>query len=72
MRCKSELARYRNQNARHTYETETKNNVSNLQKSDQFIEKRKRLKNSMIVGCNNKAIKGVANKKSLKDIVDKL
>ena len=65
------ISRYRNEAARHTYETETKNKVSNLDAKDEFIEKRKRLKNRNILGCNNTSIKGVATKKKLKDILEK-
>jgi len=50
--------RYRNSNARHTYETETKTNMTNLRKVDNFIETRKGLTNSMMDGANNKKVLG--------------
>lgn len=50
---------YRNKNARHNYEFETKNNMYNLVKKDQYIKQRKGLSNSRISGENNYIIKGV-------------
>ncbi len=46
-------ARYRNSGARHKHETETKTNMTNLRKYDQFVKKRKRLKNPKMEGANN-------------------
>ena len=51
-------AKYRNTGARHSHETETKRNMTNLKKEDTFIEKRTRLRNSMIDGANNRDVKG--------------
>ena len=45
--------RYRNSNARHHHETETKRTVSNLKKDDRFITKRTGLTNPHISGANN-------------------
>ena len=50
--------RYRNSNARHQYEAETKNTISNLRNVDTFIEHRKRLRNSKIDGINNYNVNG--------------
>ena len=50
--------RYRNSNARHKYETETKTNMTNLRKTDQFIKTEKGLTNSKILGVNNTSISG--------------
>lgn len=50
--------RYRNSNARHTYETETKTNVTNLQKIDNFIQSKKGLTSSTMTGSNNKRVNG--------------
>jgi len=50
--------RYRNSNARHTYETETKTSMSNLRKVDTFIHSKKGLTNSTMNGANNKRING--------------
>ncbi len=56
--------RYRNSNARHKYETETKTNVSNLRKVDNFIQSKKGLTNSTMLGANNTKVAGLnsANK----------
>ncbi len=51
-------SKYRNQNARHAYENETKTNILNLKKVDNFLEDRKKLKNSQIEGSNNTRLEG--------------
>ena len=53
--------RYRNSNARHTYETDTKREMSQLRKVDQFLESRKGLTNSTMHGANNKKVNGEAH-----------
>ena len=58
-------SRYRNGGVRHTYETETKTNVTNLRKQDAFMEHRTRLENSMIDGANNKSITGESVKSKM-------
>ena len=50
--------RYRNSNARHIYETDTKTNMSNLRKVDNFIQSKKGLTNSTMNGANNKRVNG--------------
>jgi len=45
--------RYRNSNARHHHEKETKTKIFNLRKIDNFIKKQKGLTNSRIAGANN-------------------
>lgn len=50
--------RYRNKSARHKYETETKTEMSNLRKSDRFIEQRKGLTSSWMLGANNEFVHG--------------
>ena len=56
-------SRYRNKEARHEYENETKKEVSNMTQVDTHIEKRKGLRNREIVGCNNRSVFGkVPNK----------
>ena len=50
--------RYRNSDARHTYETDTKTNMSNLRKVDNFIQSKKGLTNATMNGANNKAVNG--------------
>lgn len=46
--------KYRNSNARHTYETKTKKQILNLRKEDNFIKSKSGLSNSMMNGANNK------------------
>jgi len=55
--------KYRNKNARHTYEKETKRNMTNLREYDNFVKHEKGLKDSTIKGANNKRISGVPGKK---------
>ena len=50
--------KYRNSNARHTYETKTKKQILNLRKEDNFIKSKSGLSNSMIAGANNKYVAG--------------
>ena len=50
--------KYRNSNARHHYEMETKTKISNLQKVDNFIKKEKGLSNPKIEGANNTKVSG--------------
>ena len=50
--------RYRNSNARHYHEKETKRNMSNLRKVDNLIKHQKRLTNSMIANANNEKVSG--------------
>ena len=59
--------KYRNAGARHTYEKETKRNITNLRKVDNLIKRRKRLRNSRMEGANNTAIKGSNAKKGMFD-----
>ena len=51
-------ARYRNSGARHTYELETKKEMTNLKTVDNFIQKRKGLSNPTMNGANNKKVNG--------------
>lgn len=63
--------RYRNSNARHMHETETKTQMSNLRKVDKFIESRKGLKNSRMNGANNTNVNGQSvSSKILDSIID--
>jgi len=48
--------RYRNKNARHFHEKETKSTIDNLRKVDVFVTERKNLKMPKIKGVNNKSI----------------
>ena len=55
-------AKYRNMNARHRHEVETKSEVKNMKKSDNLREHRKGLRNSRIAGQNDSEVKGVISK----------
>ena len=52
--------RYRNANAKHKYEKDTKTQMSNLRKDDNFIKSKKRLTNSIMDGANNKRVNNSA------------
>ena len=51
-------SKYRNASARHSYEKETKCEITNLTKIDEFEKHLKRLSNSTMQGANNKRIEG--------------
>lgn len=55
-------ARYRNMDARHTYEKETKSEIRNLKKTDVLKERRKGLSNVRIAGENGNSLKGVVSR----------
>lgn len=57
------FTKYRNSNARHTYETETKKEMSNLRKVDNFIETKKGLTNPKMTGANNLKVSGASSNK---------
>ena len=59
--------KYRNTNARHKYETETKRNISNLRKVDSLVRREKGLRNSRMNGANNTRLIGKIAGKSLND-----
>ncbi len=54
--------RYRNSDARHTYETDTKTNMSNLKQVDKFVKTKKGLSSSIMEGANNTKLNGNAGK----------
>ena len=49
---------YRNKSARHTYERETKREMKNLNKVDNFVRRNNGQSSSTMSGANNRAIKG--------------
>ena len=49
---------YRNTNARHTYEKETKRDMKNLKKIDNFVRSNNGQTSSMMDGANNRTIRG--------------
>ena len=59
--------KYRNANARHTYETETKKNTSNLRKVDKFIRTEQGLTSSTMTGANNTRVNGVSPSNQILD-----
>ena len=50
--------KYRNTNARHHHETETKTNMFNIKKGDTLIKRKTGLTNSTMDGANNKKVSG--------------
>ena len=50
--------RYRNSDARHVYEEETKKQVLNMKKADNLVEHRKNLSNSRMSGSNESKLDG--------------
>ena len=59
--------RYRNSNARHHHETETKKNMFNLRKVDNLIKHEKGLSNSRIQGANNTKVSGKSVSETVMD-----
>lgn len=59
--------RYRNSNARHTYEKETKTTISNLRNVDKFVKHENGLSNARMKGANNNAVQGQSFVNSLID-----
>jgi len=55
---KAIYSKYRNQKARHTYEKETQNFITNITKEDQYVKDRKGLSSRIMTGANNKRIDG--------------
>ena len=51
-------SKYRNAGARHVYETETKNEITNVKTNDDLLEHKKNLSNSTMSGANNKKLEG--------------
>lgn len=51
-------SRYRNSGARHTYEKETSNEMTNMSMIDDYLERRNGLEESSIEGANNEQVNG--------------
>lgn len=63
--------RYRNSGARHTYETETEKEVTNLREVDTYIKRRTGLSNYYMEGANNTNVEGTTSQsKLLKRLTD--
>lgn len=52
------FSRYRNKKARHKHELETANEISNLKQTDNFLQTKRRMRNSRMYGANNKSVRG--------------
>ena len=57
--------RYRNSGARHTYETETEKEVTNLREVDTYIKRRTGLSNYYMEGANNTNVEGATSQSKL-------
>lgn len=64
-------SRYRNTAARHTYEKETKRQISNVKCRDDFVKRETGLSSSSIIGANNTSVKGTTNTKNPLDSITK-
>lgn len=68
-------SRYRNADERHYYELETKHEISNLIKRDDFVTTNYGLENEVIIGENSKELKGnkldLKKDKKMKKAIDK-
>lgn len=53
------FGKYRNKDARHVHELETKKTMENLRKVDNFVVRRKGMRNAKIQGANNTRVGGV-------------
>ncbi|MCL2142385.1 MAG: hypothetical protein FWH46_05905 [Methanimicrococcus sp.] len=51
-------SKYRNKNARHYHEKETKTDLQNLKQEDTFVKKKTRLMNKTMAGANNTSVSG--------------
>ncbi|MCL1897829.1 MAG: hypothetical protein FWG16_03280 [Micrococcales bacterium] len=51
-------ARYRNPSARHKYESETDVKIDHLAQVDQFVEQRKKTRDSKLPGANSTQLRG--------------
>ena len=62
--------KYRNTGARHNHEIETKSNMKNINKVDNFVRSKERLKSSTMDGANNRRVSGtVKNKEIMNNII---
>ena len=64
--------KYRNSNARHIHEKETKKKITGLRKVDKFIKSQKGLTNARMVGANNTRVGGSSLNGNLLDNMTKL
>jgi len=64
-----QFTKYRNSNARHTYELETKTEMSNVREFDVMVDTKRKLSSPRMFGSNNKIVHG---KGKTSEVVDKL
>ena len=64
-------ARYRNKSARHTYEKETKKEITNMKRVDELIKREKGLRDASMKGHNEDKIEGDTISKNLLDKIKK-
>ena len=67
-----QMNRYRNMNARHMHEKDTKSEAQNMKKTDTLKEHRKRLSQSRIAGENGNSVYGVLAKNGEKMMGEKM
>lgn len=63
----AQVNKYRNKSARHTYEKETKHEITNLKEIDDLIEHKTELSSSSMIGANNKSLKGEYTKVNIEE-----
>lgn len=54
-------SKYRNKDARHRHELETRRRVDNLRQVDNFVQAKRKLSNSRMTGANNNFVNGVGD-----------
>ena len=54
-------SKYRNKDARHRHEIETRRRIDNLSQVDNFVQSKKGLSNSRMAGANNNSVDGVGD-----------
>ena len=65
-------SKYRNASARHEYETDTKTQISNIRKIDDFIQHKQGLTDSKMINANNLDVKGKTEGSKILDAMTSL
>lgn len=65
-------SKYRNASARHEYETDTKTQISNIRKIDDFIQHKQGLTDSKVINANNLDVKGKTEGSKILDAMTSL
>ena len=63
------VAKYRNAKARHKHEADTKTEIKNLHKIDNFVKHQKRLQNSVMHGANNFNVSNGSSKSGIGNLI---